>query len=86
MPNIKSAKKRVSVTANKTLKNKMAKSKLKTTLKTCTAQIKESKSEEALNAAYKALDKAVAKGLLHKNTASRKKSALATLYNSTEAK
>ena len=31
-------------------------------------------------------DKAVAKGLLHKNTASRKKSALATLYNNTEAK
>ncbi len=81
MPNIKSAKKRVSVTANKTLKNKMAKSKLRTELKKCAAEIANNKSEEALKAGYKALDKAVAKGYIHKNTAARKKAALAVAYN-----
>ena len=37
--------------------------------------------EEALRAATKKIDQAVAKGLLHKNTAARKKSALAKKAN-----
>lgn len=81
MPNIKSAKKRVKVIEVKTLKNKMAKSQLKTELKKVYAEIEETKNPEALSRGYKALDKAVAKGLLHKNTAARKKAALAALFN-----
>lgn len=82
MPNIKSAKKRVKVTDAKTLKNKIAKSQLRTELKKIRTEIEENKSAEALNRGYKVLDKAVAKGLLHKNAAAHKKAALATLLNS----
>lgn len=78
MPNIKSAKKRVKVIAVKSLNNKMAKSALKTTIKkaeTAIAAGSEDKAE-SLKAAVKSIDKAVSKGLLHKNTAARKKSQL----------
>ena len=66
MPNIKSAKKRVKVIATKTLRNKAIKSELKTYVK------KAQNAEE---------NKAEAKGILHKNTAARKKSALARSLN-----
>ena len=53
MPNIKSAKKRVKVTDTKTLKNKIAKSQLRTELKKVRAEIEENKSAEALKDVYK---------------------------------
>jgi len=78
MPNIKSAKKRVIVTTTKTEQNKMAKSAFKTEMKKFTAEIAESADKQSVvNAAYKAVDQACANGLLHKNTAARKKSAIA---------
>ncbi len=83
MPNIASAKKRVRVTKTKTLRNKKIKSNLKTVLKKAYKEI-ENKSEvaqEALNVAIKKLDKAAAKGVIHKNKASNKKSNLQLLYN-----
>lgn len=83
MPNIASAKKRVRVTKTKTLRNKKIKSNLKTVLKKAYKEIEE-KSEgakEALNVAVKKLDKAAAKGIIHKNKASNKKSNLQLLYN-----
>lgn len=83
MPNIKSAKKRVKVIATKTLKNKIAKSNLKTTLKNVNAAISENAANkaEALNLAIKKIDQAVSKGLLHKNCAARKKSKLVKKAN-----
>ena len=75
MPNIKSAKKRVKVIKTKTLRNQMLKSNLKTIIK---------KFEVAVNGddkAVKRIDQAVAKGILKKNTASRKKSQLASKLN-----
>ena len=84
MPNIKSAKKRVLVTKAKTLQNKMFKTALKTSMK---------KYEEAVAAGDKALaaatykdavkkiDKAVAKNIIHKNTAARRKSRFTTMLN-----
>lgn len=78
MPNIKSAKKRVKVTAVKTLQNKALKSQLRTEIKRADAAI-ESNAEDkvaAVRVAVKKIDQAVAKGILHKNTAARKKSAL----------
>lgn len=78
MPNIKSAKKRVRVIETKTLRNKAIKSDLKTTLKKVeTAEDKEA----AVRVAVKKIDQACAKGILHKNTAARKKSALARSLN-----
>lgn len=77
LPNIKSAKKRVKVSESKGLRNKMIKTSLKTSLKKYEAAIA-SGDKEAANATYKEavkkIDKAVAKGILHKNTAARKKS------------
>jgi len=79
MPNIKSAKKRVRVTATKSAQNKAAKSELKTTLKSFYATIanEPEKATEVMKATQKAVDQAVANGLLHKNNAAHKKSAMA---------
>ena len=79
MPNIKSAKKRVAVAAKKTARNRMAKSALKTTIKKVRVAAMQGNAEEADSSyieAQKAIDRAVAKGLLHKNTAARRKSRL----------
>ena len=79
MPNIKSAKKRVSLSRIANEKNKMAKSALKTTVKKFDAAVAEepTQAQALLNASFSALDKAVAKGVVHKNAASRKKARLA---------
>lgn len=78
MPNIKSAKKRVNVIATKTAQNKMTSSQLKTQLKKANQAIEENAANKAdvVKVAVKKIDQAAAKGILHKNTASRKKSAL----------
>ena len=82
MPNIKSAKKRVKVNAVKAARNKAARSALRTEIKNANAAIVAGENkEEALKAAVKKIDQAAAKGLLHKNTAARKKSALARKAN-----
>lgn len=78
MPNIKSAKKRVMVTKTKALNNQMAKSALKTTIKKfeeAAAQKDAAAAGAAYKSAVKAVDRAAAKGLIHKNTAARRKSA-----------
>ena len=80
MPNIKSAKKRVSVIAHKTAQNRMAKSRMRTTIKKVDALTADGEAKAA-GAAYieaqKLIDQAVQKGLLHKRTAARRKSRLA---------
>lgn len=82
MPNIKSAIKRVKVNKAKTLENTIRKSALKTTIKKCKeAIVTGENTSDAYTAATKALDKAAAKNILHKNTAARKKSRLAKALN-----
>ena len=82
MPNIKSAKKRVKVIAAKTARNKANRSALKTEIKKANVAIASCENaQEAVRLATKKIDQAVAKGLLHKNTAARKKSALAKKAN-----
>ncbi|MDD3692512.1 MAG: 30S ribosomal protein S20 [Oscillospiraceae bacterium] len=78
MPNIKSAKKRVKVIASKTARNLAAGSALKTEIKKANLAIENGADNKAeiLRSTFKVIDKAVAKGILHKNTAARKKSAL----------
>ncbi|MBQ7450481.1 30S ribosomal protein S20 [bacterium] len=78
MANIKSAKKRVLVAQRNHDRNVMVKSEIKTALKKVLTLAKEGSSEvgAALSHAYKLCDKAVSKGVLHKNTAARKKSRL----------
>lgn len=77
MPNIRSAKKRVSVNAHKSLRNKMAKSSLKTNIKKVQVVVAGGDKAAAGSAyieAQKAIDKAVARGLISKNAAARRKS------------
>ena len=87
MPNIKSAKKRVKVQEVKRLRNKSYNSALKTAVKAAHVAIETSapNGEEAARAAMKKLDQSVSKGILHKNTAARKKSAIALKLNQSKA-
>ena len=86
MPNIKSAKKRVLVNATKQARNKSNNSALKTALKKANAAIESGAEnrEELVMAATKKIDQAVTKGLLHKNNAARKKSALVLKLNASK--
>ena len=84
MANIKSAKKRIEVTAIRTERNKAIKSKVKTSIKKVDAAIQakdKAAAEAALKAATVEIDKAASKGVYHKNNASRKVSRLATAVN-----
>ena len=84
MPNIKSSKKDVISSKIAYEKNKANKSELKTNLKKFDAAL-ESGDKAAAEAAYKlavkSVDKAVLKGLLHKNNAARKKSSMTLKMN-----
>ena len=84
MPNIKSAKKRVLISKVENERNKAAKSALKTTVKKFDAAVNSGDkdlADAAFKAAVKSVDKAVKKGILHKNTAARKKSSMAVKMN-----
>ena len=84
MPNIKSAKKRVKVIAKKTLRNKMLKSQLNTTIKKFKVAVEsgdKAAAQVAYTAAVKKVDQAVSKGILHKNNAAHKKSQFTLMYN-----
>ncbi|MBE6871543.1 MAG: 30S ribosomal protein S20 [Ruminococcaceae bacterium] len=88
MPNIKSAIKRVKVSKIKTLENQIVKSTLKTYIKKFDAAVNDGDKTAAASAyieAIKKIDKAVTKGVLHKNNAAHKKSALTLKLNSMEA-
>ncbi|MGN1168940.1 MAG: 30S ribosomal protein S20 [Acutalibacteraceae bacterium] len=83
MPNIKSAKKRVLVNKTKAARNKSANTALKTAIKKAHLAVESNAAdkEAAVTFAIKKVDQAAAKGLIHKNNAARKKSALAKLIN-----
>lgn len=84
MPNIKSAKKRVLLSRAANEQNKMAKSALKTTIKKFDAAVAggdRTQAEAAYKVAVAAVDKAVNKGILHKNNAARKKSSMTVKMN-----
>ena len=79
MANIKSAKKRVLIAEANRVRNVAFKTSIKTAVKKALA-LATGEDKEALNSAvskvYQLCDKAVSKGILHKNTAERKKSRL----------
>ena len=86
MPNIKSAKKRVSVAEVNAARNKAYNSALKTSIKKTNAAIDNQDADmaETVKAAVKKIDMAQAKGLLHKNNAAHKKSALVRKLNASK--
>lgn len=80
MAHTKSSKKRIVIGERNRLRNQAIKSRVKTFVKKVLTAIESKNIDEAKNAlsvAYKELDKAVSKGVLKKNTASRTKSRLA---------
>lgn len=87
MPNIKSAKKRVLVSAANNERNKAYRSALKTAIKKADVAIetKDANASDAVKAAVKKIDQATVKGILHKNNAAHKKSALVKRLNNIEA-
>jgi small subunit ribosomal protein S20 len=77
MPNIKSQIKRMHKSEEQRIRNKSVKSALKTDIKRFEAAIQSGDSEaasESYAAAARALDKAVSKGVIHKNKAANRKS------------
>lgn len=83
MANIKSAKKRVGITAKQNLRNRMITSAVKTSIKRYDQALAAGDQAEA-NAAYikavSTVDKAASKGIIHKNAANRKKTQLAVKH------
>lgn len=86
MPNIKSAKKRVKVIAAKTAQNKTMRSDMKTAIKKAELALTNAADNrsDVVRIAIKKIDHASAKGILHKNCASRKKSALQLKLNTAQ--
>ncbi|MDD3013983.1 MAG: 30S ribosomal protein S20 [Candidatus Gastranaerophilales bacterium] len=84
MANIKSSKKRAEISERNRLKNVSIKSAVKTAIRKVLEAVKAAKTEDitaTLNKAYSVIDKAVSKGVLHKNTAARKKSRITRHLN-----
>lgn len=81
MPNIKSAKKRVKVIAKKKVNNNDFRSSMRTAIKNVEKATEKTVALEKLNIAIQKIDKAVSKGLVHKNYAARQKSRLTKKVN-----
>ena len=83
MANTKTAKKRVKVIAAATLRNKAHRSSLRTAVKKAETALTggAENTAQAVRSAMRKIDCAVTKGILHKNTAARKKSQLARKLN-----
>ena len=88
MANIKSALKRVKVSREQNLRNRMITSQVKTAVKSFDKALA-SEDKAAVESAYvnavSTVDKAAGKGVIHKNQASNRKSGLAKLVNSINA-
>jgi small subunit ribosomal protein S20 len=89
MPIIKSAKKALRQNKKRKLENLKVKNKMKDQVKKIKSFVSNGKKKEAqenLSRGYKAIDKAVKKGIIKKNTAARKKSRLTKLINRLNSK
>ena len=84
MPNIKSAIKRVEIAERNKERNIAIKSSVRTAVRRVLEAVKAVDKENitvVLNKAYSVIDRAVSKGVLHRNTAARKKSRLTRQAN-----
>ena len=87
MPNNKSARKRVLVNEKKARNNVGAKSALKTSLKKARLALSNNVADKdaTITVTVSKVDKAAAKGLIHKNAANRRKSRMAKALNALKA-
>lgn len=87
MPNIKSAMKRDEKSKELRAKNRAGKTALKTVMKKFDAAVEggdKTAAAESYKVAVKAVDKAAGNGLIHKNNAAHKKSAMTVKLNNME--
>lgn len=79
MANTRSAKKRIKQNEKRRLRNRALRSEIRSAVKTARAAAvgKTPKAAEEVHAAIRQLDRAVSRGVIHRNTAARKKSSLA---------
>ncbi|MEM6451384.1 MAG: 30S ribosomal protein S20 [Cyanobacteria bacterium P01_D01_bin.105] len=95
MANTKSALKRIRISERNRLRNKAYKSAVKTLTKRYQEAVAENEAnpseensqlvQERLSAAYSKIDKAVKRGVIHKNAGARRKSRLANAIKAKEA-
>lgn len=84
MANIKSQKKRILTNEKARQRNNSVKSELKTAIRAVNTAVEASDKDvavTALAAASRKLDKAVSKGVIHKNNAANRKSAISKKVN-----
>lgn len=84
MANIKSQKKRILTNEKARLRNNAVKSELKTAIRAVNTAVESTDKDAAaaaLKLASRKLDKAVSKGVLHKNNAANRKSAISKKVN-----
>ncbi len=88
MANTKNAKKAIKVSARKRDRNKAVRTGIKNTFKKALTGITEGAKDAAqmVHEASSEIDKAVSKGVVHKNKAARKKSRLAKRLNAAAKK
>ncbi len=89
MPNIKSAKKRVDIAERNRRRNQAYKSAIRTAIKRVhegvTGKIDVQELQARVSKAYSLIDKAVLKGIVHKNAGARYKSRVMKALNKTQA-
>ena len=76
MPNIKSAKKRMELSAKARLRNRSERARIRTAIKEVRATTSAKDAQEQLRGAVKILDRAATKRLIHPNRVARVKSQL----------
>lgn len=84
MANIKSQKKRIRTSEVARVRNKAIRSELKTVIKHVKAAVEagdKAAAQATATTAYRKLDKAVAKGVIHKNQSANRKSGIQKLVN-----
>lgn len=82
----KSAEKRIRVSARRQAVNKAAESRIKSSVKKVLATTNKEEAEKFYKEAVSILDKGTLKGLIKKNTASRKKSMITRHLNTLQKK
>lgn len=80
MANTKSAMKRMRQNERRRLRNRAVRSQMRTAVKVARS-VEGPQQRASIEEAIRSLDKAASKGVIHRNTAARKKSALARRLN-----
>lgn len=82
MPLLKHAKKKLKQDKKRAIQNK----KVKNTYKAVVKKVKVDKNVKSLRVAFKGIDKAVKKNIIHKNKAARMKSSLSKMVGTSKSK